>query len=957
MTSLLNEYYDLQLQLEKKYGELSVILMEVGSFYEIYGVNTVKTNIGNVGEISKLLGLQLTKKDKKETESKKNPKLVGFPNVSLHKYLTKLVNNQYTVSVYNQKDIENSTKKHRTLEKIYSITNYIENEINENIYLSCMYLEKYKSAITNENLYNIYISLIDLTTGHILLYEYISDMANDQKVFDEIRRIIYSYNIKEIIVCNNKNTINDMNNIFETINDNIKIHYNNEKKDRFNLNFQCNFLNNIYKIDTITDVLSYLKIDNVSNELRYSLITLLEHSYEHDNNIIKNIRLPEHLYINDKLIINNNTLYQLNLVNINKNNNNAKYNSLYDIINKTSTPMGKRYLKRILLNPITNIDVLNERYELVEKLTYKYNKYQIYLKNITDIEKKYRKICLNKIQPHEFALLNVSFDNIIKLLNLSSDEFPLNHFYVDKFNNFYTDFNETFNISIMENISLSSITTSFFKEKEDDEINKLQKNIIDIKKRTKDICVKISNDIDSNNDDFVKLEHNDRDFDFLTLTKIRYDKLCANLNEKNETILSKYGESEIEKKEKKVKIKLKSIRDNSSELSILENQISELIKQKYFEKINQYINEYNDTFIYIIDQISIIDVFVSFAQTSKENKYIKPKIKTDVDKSFLSITNMRNAIIEKINVNNEYITNDFELGINTNGSIIFGINSVGKSSLLRSVGISIIMAQIGMFVPGELTYHPFNNSLTKININDDLFKGKSLFINEMNVLSDIITQANDKSLILIDELCSSTEINSSISLFYASTRTLIEKNTNFIFTSHIHEIMDIDYIQNNDKLKIQHIKVTINNNIVKFDRKLNDGTGIAQYGVEIAKTLNFDNSFIKYAYDIRNNHNITLTKTNNGCILSTKKSRYNSSVYVHECFICKNKNNDMLQTHHIHEQHLADDDGYINHFHKNSQFNLCILCKTCHEKIHNNDLQLDTINTCAIDIKDNATKK
>jgi DNA mismatch repair protein MutS len=71
MTNLLNEYYELQLNLEKKYGKLSVILMEVGSFYEIYGVNNAKTNIGNIDEISKLLGIQLTKKDKKEPESKK----------------------------------------------------------------------------------------------------------------------------------------------------------------------------------------------------------------------------------------------------------------------------------------------------------------------------------------------------------------------------------------------------------------------------------------------------------------------------------------------------------------------------------------------------------------------------------------------------------------------------------------------------------------------------------------------------------------------------------------------------------------------------------------------------------------------------------------------------------------------------------------------------------------------
>ena len=949
--TMLEEYYELQLNLEKKYGKLSVILMEVGSFYEIYGVNTLKTNIGNIDDVSKLLGIQLTKKDKKETHSKSNPYMVGFPNVSLHKYLTKLVNNQYTVSVYNQKDILNSTKKERKLEKIYSITNYIENETNDNLYLSCVYLEKYKSAINNDYMYNVYISLMDLTTGQILLYEYIGSISNDQKIFDEIRRIIYSYNIKEIIICNNNNVINEINNIIESINNDIKIHYNDEIKEYMNINYQCAFFNNIYKINTITDILSYLKIDNVSNELRYTLILLLQYSYEHDNNIINNIRLPEYLYVNDKLIINDNTLYQLNLINNNENNK-LKYNSLYDVINKTSTPMGKRYLKYVLLNPITNIDELNKRYELISLLinNNKYDKYQLHLKNITDIEKKYRKLCLNKIQPCEFAQLKVSFDNIINLFILSSSDFNLNDHFINKFNDFYNDYVNTFNISIMETTLLSNIKTSFFNEYEEDEIIKLKKKIIEINKNTKNICNKLSNDIEQNNNNLVKLEHNEKDYDFITLTLIRYKKLLSNLEEQNETILSKYGENKIEIKEKKVKIKLSAINENSSILNSLEYKISELIKQKYIDKINQYINEYNDVFVYVINQISKIDVFVSLAQVSKENKYFKPIINENKEKSFLSIKNMRNAIIEKINDKNEYITNDFELGLDTNGSIIFGINSVGKSSLLRSIGISIIMAQIGMYVPGELTYYPFDNMLTKININDNLFKGKSLFINEMNTLSDIIKQANNNSLILIDELCSSTEINSSISLFYASTRKLIENDTNFVFTSHIHEIMDIDYIKNNDKLKIQHIKVTIDNNLVKFDRKLNDGAGIAQYGIEIAKTLNFDNNFIKYAYDIRNNNNIILQKKNNDFMLSTKKSRYNSSVYIHECYICKNKNNDNLQTHHIHEQHLADYDGYINHFHKNSSFNLIILCKKCHEKIHNNTIEIDTKKTYTIDL-------
>ena len=206
----------------------------------------------------------------------------------------------------------------------------------------------------------------------------------------------------------------------------------------------------------------------------------------------------------------------------------------------------------------------------------------------------------------------------------------------------------------------------------------------------------------------------------------------------------------------------------------------------------------------------------------------------------------------------------------------------------------------------------------------------------MNELKYMIDKASINSLILADELCSGTEINSALSILYSSIKILIEKKTNFIFTSHIHEIMEIPYIKNNDLLKIQHIKITIDNNKIIFNRKLSDNSGPKIYGLEIAKTLNFPNVFIKDAFNLRNSYDIQLLQKNDVNILSTKKSRYNSNLFVDSCYICNCSIQNHLEVHHINEQKNADDIGFINHFHKNKKFNLIVLCNKCHDNIHDN---------------------
>ena len=236
---------------------------------------------------------------------------------------------------------------------------------------------------------------------------------------------------------------------------------------------------------------------------------------------------------------------------------------------------------------------------------------------------------------------------------------------------------------------------------------------------------------------------------------------------------------------------------------------------------------------------------------------------------------------------------------------------------------------MGMFTSASsFEYYPFQNLLTKISNNDNLFKGQSTFIVEMYELKNILKKSNRNSMILCDELTSGTETASSTGLVTSSIIHLIKKNTNFLFTTHLHELKRFKEITENSDLDVYHFDIDVDPmDGVKYNRKLQKGFGKEKYGIEIAQAIGLDKEFIKSAFNFRNKH-----EGNNSELLNYKKSRYNSKVFVDKCNRCGSKHD--LHTHHIHEQHTSNKNGIINHFPKNIRHNLEILCEECHIKHH-----------------------
>ena len=337
----------------------------------------------------------------------------------------------------------------------------------------------------------------------------------------------------------------------------------------------------------------------------------------------------------------------------------------------------------------------------------------------------------------------------------------------------------------------------------------------------------------------------------------------------------------------------------------------------------------------VVKYAGILDLITTKAYIARKYRYCCPTIVSESDKSFLDATQIRHPLIEHINQDEIYVPNDISLGKGgTNGVLLYGTNAVGKSSLIKSIGMAVIMAQAGLFVPCEtFEYHPYKILSTRILGNDNIFKGLSSFGVEISELKTIQKIANKHSLILGDELCSGTENKSAIIIFTGSLDMLSKRQSSFIFATHFHKLATIERIKEISTLKMKHLSVIYDNvnDALIYNRILKDGTGRNMYGLEVCKSMGMPDEFMEILQKIK-----AEVYPEDIPLLEQKQSRYNALKIKNNCEICKKNTGDEI--HHLNPQENADILGNIGYFNKNHKANLINICKKCHRKITKNKI-------------------
>jgi DNA mismatch repair protein MutS len=969
--SIINEYLNHQKKYEKKYGiNRTLVLMQVGSFHESYATEEIGPDLRY---ISNMLNIVVTRKNKSIKEvSMKNPLMLGFPSLALQKFLNILIENQFTVIIIDQ--VTPPPKPKREITGIYSPGTHIDRTFNNNEsnYIVSICIQEEKQLKKNYKLLCVGLSAIDLSIGNSFIYQTYSRYEDKYFALDETLRFINHYNPKEIIISINNGdfskeikqnnykgeVIKDFSYLdllsYLNINDKI-VHLltSKEIKDRNKISFQNQFLKKIFPDNGMLSPIEYLGLER-EDYCRLSFILLLEYAYSHSKNIILNIKKPEIFDDKKYLHLGNNAIYQLDVL--------GNKQCLFDIINKTSTPMGSRYLKNLIASPMIDVKKINLSYDSIDKMLNEslFCKFEEELNGICDIERLHRRISLHMLHPYEFYNLINCYENINKVIQLIVQHNFLLPYDVKLTNNQIVNFIDKYqNIFNMEEISkynLTDITNSFFNQGYSKDIDDLQKKINKSQNFIEDLADELTNHIEDKNyfnksdKRLVRIEYKDKDGHYLLITKRRLELLKKGL--KNKKSLNINGtlipinklEFKPLPKSSNVKIYIDDITSHSNNIILYQDKIRSLVKNKYLEILDNIFKEYNIFFNELVNIVSIIDFFKSGAKVSKQYNYCKPNIASNNNQSYFKSNKMRHPIVEKINIDTEYITNDISLGCefnneNINGILLYGLNSAGKSTLMKAIGLNIILAQIGYFVAcSEFTYYPYKSLFTRISGNDNIFKGMSSFMVEMIELRAILKRNNQNSLVICDEICRGTEVKSANIIVTAMIDSLSKSGASFITATHLHQLAKLKRIESLDNVQPYHLHVEFDNdnNLLIFDRKLKKGSGKSYYGLDVAQYVMDDLDFIKKTREIE--------KEINGIqpILTTNKSKYNNNVYMDECLICSSKEN--LEMHHIEWQKDCDSNGFIlskSHVNKNHSSNLMPVCQTCHDDIDRDKIRVN----------------
>ena len=909
--------------------------MEVGSFFEIYAIpdddiqnNFIGSDIYNVCE---LLNIQVTKRNKSITEvNKDNYLMAGFPNHAVRKFVDILIDNNFIVVLVEQ--VTPPPKIVRKPTHIYSPSTNIENiKTHHTNYMMVIYIEKIRDK-HNDYMHVVGWSIFDPSTGISYTNE-ITTEHDFKLLLDELYRIILQYDPKEVVILSLTNTV-DSEYVYNYIKDHRYVlnKLNNMDPMYTKLKFQKTILRKVFDNIGFLSEIEYLHLEFKPFAL-ISYVYLLQFAYEHNETLLLNIRKPVITYdVDDQmLILAYNAVNQLNII--------GGSLSIESIFNNCTTAIGKRFFKQRLLNPITNEDELNDRYEKTAVM-YQHKIWEIAtdLMNVKDIERLIRKAVMHTLHPHQFGLLYdslVYLNNVFTKLNTMTDIFEQffksyeSIFKSKLFINFELRCNDCINFSELRKYNLDSMKSNIFQKGYSIKLDNLYEtsNIILDKMKSK------VHEVDIN---WLKLDHNDRDGYHYTITKKRWDTLKLKKHKITEELT--YMSSNMSQ----IKLSNIEMKDNNRILSDLDSNAKSLSLQLYDEFVQLSVTLFNETlFQPYITLLEIVDFHINCAKNSYDYNLVKPIIDNNYkNESYFNFDEVRHPLIEVVQKDLQYTSNSLTLGEDTElGLILYGVNASGKSSFMKSVGVNIILAQSGMYVSSKkMIYRPYKRLFTRILSSDNILKGMSTFANEIYEIRNILEKTDKHSIVIGDELCSGTESISAIAIVMAGIESLITSQTTFIFATHLHELTNLKQLKKlveTNKILIKHLKVTYDesSDSLIYDRTLSDGQGTSLYGLEVCKAMDMKSEFIHNASQIR--HELV---NNPHTLISNKTSKYNSNVVMDNCKICQTVNG-QVETHHIKFQKYADKNGIIDKtFHKNSEFNLIPLCLKCHEKVHTNTI-------------------
>ena len=501
--------------------------------------------------------------------------------------------------------------------------------------------------------------------------------------------------------------------------------------------------------------------------------------------------------------------------------------SLIWLLDKTKTAMGSRMLKNYIENPLIEKREINKRYDVVETLLEEFilkEDLKTLLYEVYDLERLSGRIAFGNANARDLLQLKSSLKVLPDIKNILN---AIKFKDIETLNDLY----DLLEDSIYENPPITIKEGYLIKEGFNKELDELKS-------------------IRTNGKDFIaRFEAEEKEKTGIKTLKVGYNKVFGYYIEVSKgmtnMVKEEYGyerKQTLSNCERYISPILKE------KESMILNAEEKIISLEYdlFISIRDKIKEYIPRIQEIAKVISEIDVLQSFSTVAEENNYIRPVI---TDERIVDIKENRHAVVEKV-LSTEYVSNDILMPKDKNILLITGPNMAGKSTYMRQLAITVIMAQIGCFVPAKSATIPiFDAIYTRIGASDDLVSGESTFMVEMNEANNTISNATSNSLVLFDELGRGTATFDGMALAQSIIEYIHDNiKCKMMFSTHYHELTDLE---NNLKyLKNVHVSAHEENGQVTFLHKIKDGSVDKSYGIHVAKLANLPDKLIKRASDI-----------------------------------------------------------------------------------------------------------
>ena len=806
LTPMMKHWYSVKEQYKKKYPD-HILAYRMGDFYEFFYDDAVR--------VSNLLGITLTKRKFGDDSYP----LAGIPHHAGN-YLKNLVNLGQTVVLVDQLE-DPSTVKGRIVKRgvvrILSPGTIIESDMlksNENNYICSIIRQRTGFGI----------AFADLSTGEFIATEF---SMNEKDPIEKLLSIFAQYDPVEVIVPSELKKDERLFLLITDLNDALIKPYDDSI---FNYDDAYSLITRHFKVSNLKGF--DLEEKSLAIQAAGGLLAFLK---ETQRDILPNIFKIN--IIQEKQILHLDYITQRNLELITSLWEKGRDTTLYSIFSHTHTPMGARLLKKIILQPLTNIDEINHRLNIVQKFKddiFLRSELREELKIIGDLERYINKINYSR-SSNARDLVNIknSLEKIPKIkIILEKSKIPEISKFLEKINDF-REIRSLIEVSIKDEppttIREGNIINYGFNEKID--------GLRDILNNGKDYILEYENEQKSRwrlNSGF-KVGHNN--------ILGYYIQITLNTLKSIPKLPEEYIERQTLKNAKRfTTAKLKQLEEK---IIKAEEQINDLEYEVYCEIREKVLRE-TVNILETAKNIAFIDVMACYAEIAEQYNYCRPVINNE-DK--IIIKDGRHAVVEQINLSEKFIPNDCYLDTEKDQILVItGPNMAGKSTFLRQVALICIIAQMGCFVPAKsATIGVIDQIFTRIGASDDLARRLSTFMIEMTETAKILHYATLKSLIIIDELGRGTSTSDGQSIAMATLEKLHELKAKTLFSTHYHQLTEI----NLPRIKNYHLDIIENEDgSINFVRKLKPGSTDKSYGINVAKLAGIPDDVIIRAFEI-----------------------------------------------------------------------------------------------------------